>query len=424
MERVKAWLEGTREHMTPPSQGNATISSVAVTGNVDTKKDIEEPLDLHWFKGFFARLPWNPATSARQQCLSESSPITQSTWTERQRRMLELQWNATHFPSLLSHPDAVLTVDLSGISEVSRYFLQRYCLKFIMQWLLGTGTCEPPVVNESEVLTVTVSDDVKAEILKEIAGSFICKVAMAIREATEDITVKTVTKDDLYNIIMTVKDVPKMYLNKVSVLFLDWLNICKSEKLEEKMLNTMMQKIIEFVFTHEEGLEQCHQYEIRHAENTRRQCDICDESKTTECSMEVRVCNDDPENKRSEDGSYKVLTISENKISQSAMDRAYPQMVCQFIAAAKDAHFNTENHNILYNVSICGKYTILLSRAHVLKSSVETTEKSVSENSHMLYRAIQYVCGYDHDYLDVFPVLNVYMAFKATLLLHKKTTLE
>ncbi|XP_077987086.1 uncharacterized protein LOC144441394 [Glandiceps talaboti] len=349
-----------------------------------------------------------------------------SDWTEKQT--VVLHWNPSEFPDIDADPINAINMEHLDLPDnsVSNWCLRNFCLKPIMQWLLGTGVFEPhDVKNESEVSAVAVSEAIKEEILKELTGSYMCKIAMAIREATDNVSVKTLTVRDLEAIILGVQDVPETYLDDASLIYTEWLSECKKDKIEKDTVTALMNSIVNLLFNSEE-LIPTKLYKLRLTKATKRTFDMCGVSNIAENDLEVRVIRDGPSIAKEWLDNYKVLTMSENKVCKYGMEGAYPQMVCQFVAAAKHARFHTNNHHILYNVSICGKNTILLARAHVWKQLVKRTEQCIPEetefgNSHFLHRTVEFKI---YNNFDVFPILNIYMAVKATLLLHLKTPLE
>ncbi|XP_077992808.1 uncharacterized protein LOC144446841 [Glandiceps talaboti] len=185
-----------------------------------------------------------------------------------------------------------------------------------------------------------------------------------------------------------------------------------------------MQSLVSFLFLSEDLIP--HElYKIRSKGSTRRQFEMCGLRNKTETGVEVRVVCDGPNYTTDWVKNYKVLTMAENKANMYELEASYPQMVCQFVAAARHARFNTDTHHILYSVSMCGKRSILLARAHVWKQLTERTESCIGdqpalEKSHFLYRK---VTSHDSNQCyDVFPILTIYMAVKAVTLLHMKTT--
>ncbi|XP_077989283.1 uncharacterized protein LOC144443614 [Glandiceps talaboti] len=230
----------------------------------------------------------------------------------------------------------------------------------------------------------------------------------------------------LKNVFRAIPDVPDTCLEAASIIYAEWLAECKKDKLEESTITALMSDTVHFLFSCEQ-LIPSKLYKTRIKTATKRTFDMCCESNTVECDYELRVIRDGQLSTVDEwNDNYKVLIMAKNKASEQRIEQEYPQIACQFAAAAKHARFHTENHHVLYNISACGSNSVVFARGHVWKNLLERIDKCIAEelqfeNSHFLYRAVDFKV---FDRFNVLPILNVYLAFKAIVLLHLKTPMD
>ncbi|XP_077996775.1 uncharacterized protein LOC144450081 [Glandiceps talaboti] len=337
-------------------------------------------------------------------------------WTERQ--LEKLHWYPARFPNL--DPG----IFSSAVDEMSK-FIVKICIERVIQWLLEPGTFEPPIINKSEVSTITVSEAVKNEIRKELEESHMCTIAERVLKSTKFVTLEDWSNEKLNEIITGVEGVPPKILTGLSMIFYTWLQISQSKNLCEINLDRMVKQIVSHIYSVEEEMAQWSNYEIRVREDTRREFELGNKTYTSQSDVEVLVNQADFDIKPYH--VLKVLTISENKLDYTGMDRGYPKMGRQFMAAAKDTRFITDDHHIMYGISLCGTDGVLLSRGHVWKQLTERTKKCIKEDSpfqksHFLYQFVESgKVFHPYEILDIVPVLTVYLASKAALLLHQNT---
>ncbi|XP_077986915.1 uncharacterized protein LOC144441232 [Glandiceps talaboti] len=315
------------------------------------------------------------------------------------------------FPITLTLPEP--SPNLPG-STYDRRCLEKYSLRPVMQWLLGNGSFEPRRGAWCEISTVTASEVIKGEIRKELEESHICKIAVVINEVTGKRAFETISSTHLNDIIMAVKDVPEEIRKELSTLYVQWLEICKSDELKEDDLDTMVKAITRYLFTKEEQLEESVDYRI--SQNRAAQMESHHQA-DVQIIVHQKPCQD-----KQDESNNKFLAISENKIDKYEMDRAYQTMICKFLATARNGCFSTDRDYIMYKISAVGVNSMCLSRAHVCKNQEDS-----DPNLFIFFKTITFPQGEDNaytDWFDVFPVLNIYMAIKAVLLLHKKTNIS
>ncbi|XP_077997095.1 uncharacterized protein LOC144450366 [Glandiceps talaboti] len=419
--------------------------------------DNREDANLRKFKGFFPKrlLPTTTTTKRqrKRRYSSESSPepahptrshgsssastssgtyssdnctdrrmhrAGRSAWTERQPD--RLHWYPASFPNL---DPGKFCDERNKISD--KLLILKICIERVMQWLLEPGKLTPPIINESEVSTVTVSEAVKNEIRKELEESYMCRIAEIVWESTQLVPLEILSNEKLSEIIMNIEGVhvpPKILLG-IENIFISWLEINTTNKLLELSLDELMDNVVNHLYTNEYEMLQHRDYIIRLRGATIRQFETCKEQRSVQCDVEVQVNHYlSGMGKRFES---KVLTTTENKRDHTQMDRSYPQMVYQFMAAAKDARFITDDYYVMYGISLCGTDGILLSRGHVWKQLIQRTKKCILEDppfqkSHFLYQFVQLgQTIYPYTHFDIVPVLTLYLAYKAVLLLHNNT---
>ncbi|XP_077986816.1 uncharacterized protein LOC144441152 [Glandiceps talaboti] len=343
--------------------------------------------------------------------------LSASLWSYEQ--VDRLKWKLANFPNF---GDLVPSPLLPG-NAVSKNQIEKFALAPVMHWLLGSGRHAG-----TEISTVTISQDAKARVHEILQGLDICKVAVAIREATSNIKLEDITSDYLTEICMSAQGVQPRMLPPLCILFDNWLTICQDDKRMEVALDLTVQQIMRIILSTEENLVEYTNYDIKHDKATLRQFTMCNLSNSVQCDVELWLHpRNVPFSRKCRERGSKVLVISENKLTRNGMDMAYPQMVCQFCATAKDTCFTADDHFIVYNVSACNTDTILLSRAHVCKEIVNRADKCLFDepefdNSYLFYYPIRY----PHDRLDlhkpfyVMPIVTLYMAIMGLFLMHRE----
>ncbi|XP_077985959.1 uncharacterized protein LOC144440465 [Glandiceps talaboti] len=154
--------------------------------------------------------------------------------------------------------------------------------------------------------------------------------------------------------------------------------------------------------------------------------EVCGQKCSSSCDVDVLTYQDErtfPPKEDDNDSLLKVIMISENKVGKYGMTTAFPQMACQFAAAAKDSPFHSKDHHIVYGVSACGVEGILLSRGHVCKKMAQRKDKCLREGpkfegSHVFFSYLTFPIPYQRN--DIYMLLSVYWAVKAVVLLDRE----
>ncbi|XP_077979154.1 uncharacterized protein LOC144434558 isoform X2 [Glandiceps talaboti] len=210
-------------------------------------------------------------------------------------------------------------------------------------------------------------------------------------------------------------DIPMATLHSIIVILHKWFVIYCKKCVIAADLDVIVGKIGGLIALEDRTP---YKFDIRSGRSTERQFSMCGQKNSVQTDVEFHIHTGDDD-----DYTYfQLLAITENKTTEQQIDHGFPQMMCQQVTAAKESCFSTPDHYVVYNVSLWGRDEVFLSRSHIHKGLAEREGLCVHEDppiqsSYLFYSTISEKTALSFNML---PVLNVYLAMKALLILHRK----
>ncbi|XP_077987029.1 uncharacterized protein LOC144441348 [Glandiceps talaboti] len=316
-------------------------------------------------------------------------------------------------------------------STVAARLTEMKTIQPVMQWLLEGVNIHNnmPAGDVHIVNTVAVPAAIKDLIRSKLRESSFFKVVCVMKEKLSskrlhDITASMISDITMKFVSVETSNIPMITLLRISMLLQTWLPIYTSKSVREKDLDMMVIEIANLIKEEDVLQQQTPKdlVQIRHGELTERKFLMCGQMNTVQADVEIHVnkINTDDATLAS---NFRLLTVTENKSTEYGLYNGFPQMACQHVTAAKESCFSTPHHYIVYNVSMCGKDEVLLSRSHLHKELVEREGLCINEDppiqpSYFLYSNES--CRDGLIRLNLLPLLNVYLGIKALLLLHRE----
>ncbi|XP_077984998.1 uncharacterized protein LOC144439640 [Glandiceps talaboti] len=211
-------------------------------------------------------------------------------------------------------------------------------------------------------------------------------------------------------------NIPMAILLVIIQILQKWFVIYGKKHLIETDLDVIVDRIARLIALEDETP---HKFDIRSGRSTERNFHMCGQKNTVQTDVEFHIHTSDNYDFTS---GYRLLAVTENKTTEQRIDHWFPQMMCQQVTAAKESCFSTPDHYVVYNVSLCGRDEVFLSRSHVHKGLIEREGLCVHDNPPTQPSYLFYCTESEKITLsfNMLPVLNVYIAMKALLLLHRK----
>ncbi|XP_070563449.1 uncharacterized protein [Ptychodera flava] len=340
-----------------------------------------------------------------------------SMWTLEQPR--KLNWVPSAFPPFwLDFSPYRGLVSTDDTDSRLAYFELRSIESRIMpviQWLFEPG--------KGDVKSISVDDDFKRSVFNKLQDSYIYRNAERLRNGMKA-PVDHLTQDYIFKLVQSLgTGIMSQGSAKTFALVLDrWINFDTGKAKSESQLDEIVEYVIHLV-AKEEGFTHLDDYLVNKHIDTRHKLYICGEELNSECDVELIIRKPDANGGKGS-WSEKVLCLTENKASYSLLRKGFPQMVCQCTAAARNALFSTEDHHILYGVSLFGTEGVLLSRAHIWKGLTERPSECLFkepdlQKSYMFFDSCV-PAEKKAGKIDVGAIVILFLAFKGLFLLQSK----
>ncbi|XP_077985819.1 uncharacterized protein LOC144440335 [Glandiceps talaboti] len=395
----------------PQSPASSTRSSSPSSMSVDSASNMFGDLE---------DLCRSPVTHCPLPCpfrMRSGRRLSSSMWTFDHVDFLKWKLGSLQVPS---YHDLTPSPNLPG-SLYNQFMLEKNVLGPITEWLYGDGRSGMDVLK-----TVHVSNDEKARIRHTLEDLVMSKIVAEVCKSTAGIAIKDLTVQNLEDMIMGIGGVPAGMDWQLCNLIQKWLTICQDENLPEVDLGDFLEMVMDTILNEEDNLKRYKDYAIKTDKKTERKFRMCHLKNPVRCDVELKIFIGGNKGNRHCKENWRVLAVSENKLSEISMDRAYPQLVCQFSTIAEESRFQTDNHYIVYGISICGTKGILLSRAHVNKEITSRSnncllDKPIFGRSYLIVRPNSFnsAGSYSSFEENIYPLLVMYMAVRSLMLLHK-----